>query len=89
MTTSSTITVTSRAFQDGGTIPKKYSCDGDDVSPPLSWKGLPVSTGAVALIEHTWAAPLVASVRGAGGRVLDEAWLAPSDVERLRNLTTP
>jgi hypothetical protein len=49
----------------------------------------PGSTGAVALIEHTWAVPLVSSVRGAGGRLLDEAWLAPSDVERLRNLTSP
>ena len=46
----------------------------------------PGSTGAVALIEHTWAAPLVASIRGAGGRPLDEAWLAPADVERLRHL---
>jgi hypothetical protein len=45
------------------------------------------STGAVALIEHTWAAPLVASIREAGGRPLDEAWLAPADVERLRHLT--
>ena len=46
----------------------------------------PGSTGAVALIEHTWAAPLVASIRNAGGRPLDEAWLAPADVERLRHL---
>ena len=46
----------------------------------------PGSTGAVALIEHTWAVPLVASIRGAGGRPLDEAWLAPADVERLRDL---
>ena len=46
----------------------------------------PGSTGAVALIEHTWAAPLVATIRGAGGRPLAEAWLAPADVERLRNL---
>ena len=49
----------------------------------------PGSAGAVALIEHTWATPLVASIRGAGGRLLDEAWLAPADVERLRNLTAP
>jgi hypothetical protein len=46
----------------------------------------PGSTGAVALIEHTWAAPLVASIRDAGGRPLDEAWLAPADLERLWHL---
>jgi Raf kinase inhibitor-like YbhB/YbcL family protein len=49
-TAPSSIAVTSRAFQDGDQIPKKYSCDGDDVSPPLAWKGLPVNTGAVAIV---------------------------------------
>jgi hypothetical protein len=44
-------------------------------------------TAAVALIEHTWAQPLVESIRRAGGHPLDETWLAPADVERLRNLT--
>jgi len=68
--------------EDGDSTPD--TIEGDtwslaDVVPPGS-------TGAVALIEHLWAAPLVASIRGAGGRPLDEAWLAPADVERLRNL---
>lgn len=45
------------------------------------------STGAVALIEHLWAEPLVAAIRRAGGQLLDETWLAPDDVERLENLT--
>ena len=49
-TAPSSIAVTSRAFQDGGKIPKKYTCDGDDISPPLAWKGLPVNTGAVAIV---------------------------------------
>lgn len=57
MTAPSSITVTSRAFQDGGRIPKKYSCDGDDVSPPLAWKGLPENTGAVALVVDDPDAP--------------------------------
>jgi hypothetical protein len=45
------------------------------------------STGAVALIEHMWARPLVEAIRSAGGRLLDETWLAPDDVERLGTLT--
>ncbi|MEJ1105543.1 MULTISPECIES: YbhB/YbcL family Raf kinase inhibitor-like protein [unclassified Kribbella] len=57
MTAPSSITVTSRAFQDGGKIPKKYSCDGDDVSPPLAWKGLPTNLGAVALVVDDPDAP--------------------------------
>jgi hypothetical protein len=41
---------------------------------------------AVALIEHTWASPLVAAVQRAGGRLLDDTWLARADVERLKRL---
>jgi hypothetical protein len=41
---------------------------------------------AVALIEHTWASPLVDAIRRAGGRLLDDTWLARGDVERLRLL---
>ena len=32
------VEVTSPAFDDGGTIPVKYTCDGEDVSPALSWR---------------------------------------------------
>ena len=47
------ITVTSTAFRDGGPIPRKYTCDGDGVSPPLAWKGVPPNTGAVAIVVGT------------------------------------
>ena len=42
--------VTSTAFQEGQAIPKKYTGDGDDVSPPLQWSGAPAGTKAFALI---------------------------------------
>jgi uncharacterized membrane protein len=44
------------------------------------------STAAVALIEHTWAAPLSAAIQRAGGTLLDETWLAPEDRELLEAL---
>ena len=31
--------LTSAAFRQGGDIPKKYTCDGDNVSPPFAWSG--------------------------------------------------
>jgi hypothetical protein len=31
------IKVTSTAFKDGDIIPKQYTCDGNDISPPLTW----------------------------------------------------
>ncbi len=40
----------SLAFADGQPIPVKYTDDGDDVSPPLSWSGLPEGTKQLALI---------------------------------------
>ena len=42
--------VTSSAFSDGGTIPQKYSCDGQNVSPPLEWRGAPDRTKSFAII---------------------------------------
>jgi len=33
------ITVTSTAFADGGSIPVRFTCDGDETSPPLAWTG--------------------------------------------------
>ena len=43
----------------------------------------PGSAAAVALVEHVWAAPLVAAIRRSGGRPLEETWLAPGDVATL------
>jgi Raf kinase inhibitor-like YbhB/YbcL family protein len=42
--------LTSSAFADGGDIPSKYSCDGEDVSPPLAWDGVPADATALVLI---------------------------------------
>jgi uncharacterized membrane protein len=44
------------------------------------------SVAAVALIEHTWATPLVAAMHRAGGRLLDETWLPAEDVAVLEQL---
>ena len=44
------------------------------------------SAAAIALIEHTWAAPLTAAIREAGGTPLEETWLAPADIEVLEAL---
>jgi Raf kinase inhibitor-like YbhB/YbcL family protein len=42
--------LTSEAFAQGGSIPRKYSCDGEDISPPLSWSDPPEGTQSLALI---------------------------------------
>ena len=44
------IEVTSSAFTEGARIPKKYTCDGQDISPALKWSGVPQKTKSIALI---------------------------------------
>ena len=51
------IKISSTAFQDGGLIPAKYTCDGANISPPLAWSGLPITTKSVALIVDDPDAP--------------------------------
>lgn len=49
--------LTSTAFQAGGTIPRKFTCDGPDVSPPLAWSDPPAGTQSFALIMDDPDAP--------------------------------
>ena len=44
------VKVTSSAFAEGEQIPKKYTGEGQDVSPPLVWSDLPAGTQELALI---------------------------------------
>ncbi len=50
--------LTTTAFQPGGIIPKKFTCDGADVSPALAWSDLPAGTLSVALIMDDPDAPV-------------------------------
>lgn len=50
--------LTSDAFRDGEVIPTRHSCEGDDLSPPLSWSNVPDGTRAFALICEDPDAPV-------------------------------
>lgn len=52
------LTITSPAFKKKGFIPSKYTCDGDDVSPPLNIEGLPEGTKSLVLIVDDPDAPI-------------------------------
>ncbi|MCX9075636.1 MAG: YbhB/YbcL family Raf kinase inhibitor-like protein [Candidatus Methanoperedens sp.] len=51
------IIVSTEAFKEGGNIPVEYTCDGSDVSPALSWSGIPEGTKSIALIMDDPDAP--------------------------------
>jgi Raf kinase inhibitor-like YbhB/YbcL family protein len=45
-----TWSLTSAAFAEGGEIPTRHTCEGQDVSPPLAWSAPPTGTKGLALI---------------------------------------
>lgn len=49
--------IRSSAFNDGERIPKKYTCDGEDISPPLTWEDVPEETVTLAIIADDPDAP--------------------------------
>jgi Raf kinase inhibitor-like YbhB/YbcL family protein len=78
----STLTLTSSAFQQQGVIPARYTCDGQNISPPLTVGGVPQDAQTLALVVHDPDAP--------GGNwdhwVL---WNIPANLERLEEGQTP
>jgi Raf kinase inhibitor-like YbhB/YbcL family protein len=51
------ITVTSSAFEADQPIPSRYTCDGDNISPPLTWDGVPADARVLALVVDDPDAP--------------------------------
>jgi Raf kinase inhibitor-like YbhB/YbcL family protein len=51
------LSLSSTAFADGEPIPTRYTCEGLDISPPLSWSGVPSSTKSLALLVDDPDAP--------------------------------
>jgi Raf kinase inhibitor-like YbhB/YbcL family protein len=51
------LSLSSPAFEANGSIPRRYTCDGEDLSPPLRWSGLPERAKSLALIVDDPDAP--------------------------------
>ena len=76
------ITVASPVFEEGGMIPSKYTCDGENVSPPLKWEGVPETTKSIALISDDPDAPM-------GTWVHWVMWNIPADATELSENVPP
>lgn len=52
-----TLSITSTAFAPNGEIPRRFTCEGEDLSPPLAWAGAPAGTKTFALVVDDPDAP--------------------------------
>ena len=60
---SMTMTMRSTAFEHEGRIPRRCTCEGEDVSPPLAWSGVPAGARSLVLIVDDPDAPDPANPR--------------------------
>lgn len=79
--------IESDVFKEGGTIPARYTAQGEDISPPLYWSGVPARTLTFALIMDdpdapmgTWVHWVLYNLPG-DLRNLDEALSAVKDLD--------
>ena len=80
------LSITSTAFKDGAAIPKKFTCDGEDLSPALSWSGAPAGTKSFALICDDPDAPMGTWVHWVMWGIPASAPSLPEGVEKTATL---
>ncbi|HHF51397.1 MAG TPA: YbhB/YbcL family Raf kinase inhibitor-like protein, partial [Candidatus Aminicenantes bacterium] len=76
------IEIKSDVFDQGGMIPEKYTCDGDNISPPLSWDLVPEETKSIAVICDDPDAPV-------GTWVHWVVYNIPPEIKELKENITP
>ncbi len=80
------IIMKSPAFEEGGMIPSRYTCDGNDISPRLAWEGIPDGTKSIALICDDPDAPMGTWVHWVIFNIHPEAIELPEGVPTQKKL---
>jgi Raf kinase inhibitor-like YbhB/YbcL family protein len=80
------IIVTSSAFKEDGMIPSKYTCDGNNISPPLKWQQVPQGVKSFALISDDPDAPVGTWVHWVMWNIPAEANGLPENVPPTKEL---
>jgi hypothetical protein len=78
--------LTSPAFAEGAKIPKRFSCDGDNLSPALEWQAPPAGVKSFALIMDDPDAPMGTFVHWVLFNMPGEARALPEGVARTRQV---
>jgi Raf kinase inhibitor-like YbhB/YbcL family protein len=87
--------ISSPVFSNNGPIPKKYTCDGENINPPLSISGIPENTKSLVLIvddpdapRDTWVHWTVFNINAATAEIPENS--VPSDgIEAMTNFGEP
>lgn len=74
------LSLVSAAFEEGGAIPRKHTCDGADVSPALAWSSVPLGVRSFALICDDPDAPMGAWVHWVVFNLPGDARVLPEGV---------
>lgn len=82
----SAMEIKSSAFAHEGMIPAKYTCDGKNISPPLSWSGAPKETKSFALICDDPDAPMGTWVHWVFFDIPPTVTSLPESVSRLEEI---
>ena len=78
-------TIKTTAFSEGGSIPKKHTCDGADLSPALAWASAPAGTKSLALIADDPDAPVGTWTHWIAWNIPPEGAL-PEGIAKVENL---
>jgi hypothetical protein len=78
--------IESQVIRPGGAIPEKHTCDGEDVSPQLSWADVPPGTKCFALICDDPDAPVMTWVHWVVYAIPADRRSLPEDVKKVRSL---
>ncbi len=82
-----TMKLVSSAFEEGGMIPSQYTCDGQDISPPLKWENVPQGTKSFALICDDPDAPMGTWVHWVIYNIPDSVRQLPEAVPTVERLS--
>ncbi|MCU0859196.1 MAG: YbhB/YbcL family Raf kinase inhibitor-like protein [Thermoplasmata archaeon] len=77
----------STAFMNGEAIPVRHTCDGEDLSPPLSWSAAPDGARSFALVCDDPDAPIMTWVHWIVYSLPAKRSSLPEDVKRVRQLS--
>jgi Raf kinase inhibitor-like YbhB/YbcL family protein len=76
----------STAFANGGEVPKRYTCDGADLSPALQWDDAPAGTQSLALIADDPDAPMGTWTHWLIWNIPAKASVLPEGVPKVESL---